>query len=176
MLRKIIAPALAATLVLAACDKAAEPTAPSVQEDYALVMFGEMGSSLEGTLGPQDTDRPFDGRTYRRAPFPDSIALSQVQKDSIAALRAAFRAAHAPQLDSLAAIFAEARAAREAGATREEVRAILATAWPIALLIRVDLVDLHYAIWSVFTPEQKAWVIAHRPLRMPTPFSPTRTP
>lgn len=172
MLRRFIAPALAATLVLAACDTAStEPEATqSVEEDYALVMFGEVGSSLEGTMGTQGR-RPFDGRTFRR-PFPDSIKLSQVQIDSIAALRAAFRAEHQTELDALKAIFEEARAARAAGATREEVRAILATARPIAIAIRVDLVDLHYAIWQVFTDAQKAWIVAHRPRRMPNPMAP----
>jgi hypothetical protein len=171
MLRKFIAPALAATLVLAACDQASTEPAASTDQDYALVMFGEAGSSLEGTMGPQPTDRPFDGRTYRR-PFPDSIKLSQVQIDSIAVLRGAFRAAHAPQLDSLKAIFEQARAAKESGATREEIHAILVTGRPIAIALRVDLVDLHYAVWQVFTPAQKAWIVAHRPRRMGTPMAP----
>lgn len=171
MLRKFIAPALVATLVVAACDKVPTQPATSADQDYALVMFGEAGSSLEGTMGPQTGDHPFDGRSYRR-PFPDSIALSETQADSIAALREAFRVAHAPQLDSLRAIFELARLAHEDGATREEIRAILETGKPIALALRVDLVDLHYAVWSVYTPAQKAWIIAHRPRRMQRPMAP----
>ncbi len=175
MLRRLIAPALAATLVLAACDSTTGPdeaATTSAQDDYALVMFGEAGSALEGTMGTQDGRRPFDGRSWRR-PFPDSIALSQAQKDSIAALRLAFRVAHQPQLDSLKAIFEAAKAAREAGATREEVRAILVQGRPIAMAIRIDLVDLHYAIWQVYTPAQKAWILRHRPRRMPNPVAPS---
>ena len=166
MLRKFIAPALVATLVLAACDQAStEPAATQTDEDYALVMFGEAGSSLEGTMGSQPATRPFDGRTFRR-PFPDSIA----------ALRAAFRAAHAAQIDSLKAIFEQARAAKEAGATREEIRAILATGRPLATALRVDVVDLHYAVWQVYTPAQKAWIVSHRPRRPPTPMAGPNTP
>lgn len=177
MLRRIIAPALLATLTLAACESSTAPSATTqaVDTDYALVMFGEAGSSLEGTMGPQTGPRPFDGRTFRR-PFPDSIKLSQVQIDSIAALRAAFRAEHQVELDSLRAIFQRAKAAREGGATREEVRAILETGRTYAIAIRVDLVDLHYAIWQVFTTAQKAWIVSHRPRRMPTPVAPPTVP
>jgi hypothetical protein len=176
MLRKLIAPALAATLVLAACDQGSTaPMTAQVDDDYALVMFGEVGSSLEGTMGTQPSRGPFDGRTFRR-PFPDSIKLSQVQIDSIAALRLAFRTEHAAQLDSMKTIFEAARTARQGGATREEVRAILVTARPIALALRVDVVDLHYAIWSVFTDAQKRWVVAHRPRQMPMPMAPPATP
>jgi hypothetical protein len=175
MLRKFLAPVLAATLVLAACKDSPTSTTSAVNavdEDYALVMFGEAGSALEGMMGTQPLNgQPFDGRSYRR-PFPDSIALSQVQIDSIEALRQDFRDAHQAELDSLRTIFTAARAAREAGATREEVRAILVQARPIALAIRVDLVDLHYAIWSVFTDAQKLWIVSHRPRRMPMPIAP----
>jgi Spy/CpxP family protein refolding chaperone len=171
MLRKIIAPAvLAVSLGLAACESSTAPTQQAAAEDYALVMFGEAGSSLEGTMGaPPARGTPFDGRSYRR-PFPDSIALSEEQKAEIAALREAFHTAHATELEALKAIFEEAKAAREAGATREEVRAILADGRPIAIALRVDLVDLHYAIWNVFTPAQKAWIVSHRPRRMGAPM------
>lgn len=176
MLRKFIAPALAATLVLAACDQGTTaPATAQVDDDYALVMFGEVGSSLEGTMGPQPARGPFDGRTFRRE-FPDSIKLSQTQIDSIAALRLTFRTAHAAQIDSLQAVFQAARTARQAGATREEVRAILETGRSLAIAIRVDLVDLHYAVWQVFTPAQRAWIVAHRPRRMPSPMAPPTTP
>jgi len=171
MLRRFIAPAvLAVSLGLAACESSTAPTQQAADEDYALVMFGEAGSSLEGTMGtPPARGRPFDGRSYRR-PFPDSIALSEEQKAEIAALREAFRTEHAAELDALKAIFEEAKAAREAGATREEVRAILAEGRDLATAIRVDLVDLHYAIWNVYTPSQKAWIVSHRPRRMGPPM------
>jgi Spy/CpxP family protein refolding chaperone len=170
MLRRLIAPALAATLVLAACDKS--PTAsPAVAEDYALTMFGEVGSSLEGTMGNVPTDRPFDGSSYRR-PFPEALRLTDEQRAEIEALRTAFRTEHQDELDALKAIFEEARAAHQAGATREEIRAILEDGRALAIALRIDLVDLHYAIWSVFTDEQKAWILSHRPNRMPQPMVP----
>lgn len=173
MLKRMLVPVLAAAFVLGACSDT--PTATSAADDtddYALMMFGEVGSSLEGTMGDAPAGgRPFDGSSYRR-PFPEGLQLTDEQRATIAALRAAFRAEHADQLDALKAIFQEARAARADGATREEIRAILETARPIAMAIRIDLVDLHYAIWSVFTDEQKAWILSHRPNRMPRPMVP----
>jgi Spy/CpxP family protein refolding chaperone len=170
MLRKVIAPAvLALSLGLAACDS---PTATQSvsSDDFALVMFGEPGSSLEGTMGPQAGPMPFDGRSGF-PPLPDSLKLTQAQKDSIAVLRAAFRAAHAPQLDSLKAIFEAARAARQSGATREEVRAILVTGRPIAEALRPDVVALHQAVRAVLTDAQRAWLEAHRPRRLGPPMA-----
>jgi hypothetical protein len=123
-------------------------------------------------MGPAPAGgRPFDGASYRR-PFPEALRLTDEQRAEIAALRAAFRAEHADELDALKAIFEEARAARANGATREEIRAILVTARPIAMALRIDLIDLHYAIWSVFTDEQKAWILSHRPHRLPPPMVP----
>lgn len=172
MFRRLLAPALAASLVLAACDQSPTqaPAATAAETDYALVMFGEAGSALEGTMGPQG-GRPFDGSSYRR-PFPDSLRLSEEQLAAIAALREAFRTEHQEEIDALKAIFEEARAARAAGATREEIRAILEQGRDIAIALRIDLVDLHFAIWSVFTDAQKAWILSHRPHRMPTPMLP----
>jgi Spy/CpxP family protein refolding chaperone len=171
MLRKLLLPTLVATLTLGACDDAATaPTAAAMDDDYALVMFGEPGSALEGTMGPQPGPRPFDGRS-RFQHLPDSIALTDEQKAEILALREAFRTEHQEQIDSLKAIFEEARAARQAGATRLEVRAILLRARIVAMGMRLDVLELWNAIWDVLTPEQQAWLIEHRPRRLPPPIA-----
>ena len=156
-------PVLAATLLLGACDML--PTGSNevaLAEDYALVMFGEPGASLEGTLGPQSPRHSTDGRSGR-APLPDSLALTQVQKDSIDVLKAAFKTANAESLAQLKAIFDEAKAARQAGKTRDEVHAILATARPIRDALKPAVEALHAAIRAVFTPAQRAWLEANRP-------------
>lgn len=164
MLRRLMmVPTLAAALVLSACDNA--PTgsqAVTADDDYALLMFGEPGSSLEGTMGTQHRDRPFDGRSGGPR-LPDELRLTAEQRAEMEALRTAFRTEHAVELDAMKAIFEEARAARLAGATREEVRAILIEARPIGLTIREDVWALHLAIRAVLTPEQLAWIAAHRP-------------
>ena len=163
MLRKLIAPAvLAVSVTLAACEATTAPNQQIASEDYALVMFGTSGSSLEGTMGPQESARPFDGRSHGPR-LPDSLALTQGQKDSIQALRTAFRAANAGALDSLKAIFEKAREARRSGATREEVRAILVTGKPIGEALRPKVEALHAAIQAVLTDAQKAWLAANRP-------------
>ena len=162
MLRKLIAPAvLAVSFTLAACESTTAPN-QIASEDYALVMFGESGSSLEGTMGPQDGAQPFDGRSHGPR-LPDSLALTQTQKDSIQALRTAFRTENAAALDSLKAIFERAREARRAGATREEVRAILVTGRPIGEALRPKVQALHEAIKAVLTDAQRAWLAANRP-------------
>ncbi len=172
MLRKTIAPALAASLFIGACSDAS--TAPSeavMQSDYALLMFGEAGSALEGTMGPQHDGRPFDGRSGIRR-LPPELALTEEQKAEIKALRDAFIAGHEEELSALKAIFQEARAARLAGATRAEVRAILLEGREIAIAMRPAVVELHEAIRAVLTDEQRAWLAEHRPRRFPPPIAP----
>lgn len=159
MLRRFaLFPTLALALVLAACGEA--PTATTLTDDFALVMFGESGEALDGVMGPQ-TGEPFDGRT-RRPIFPDSLALTDAQRAEMLALRMAFRADNEAQLDSLRAVFQEARLARLEGATRAEVRAILETGRPIAEALRPDVQALHTALRAVLTDAQRAWLDAQR--------------
>jgi Spy/CpxP family protein refolding chaperone len=165
--------AAAAALVIAACSDSGTNPAPADEDDYALVMFGAPGSALENTLGPQH-GRPFDGRTgFRR--LPDELALTDEQKEAIAALRAEFAETHADELEALRAVFEEAREAREDGATREEVRAILEEGRPIGEALREDVRELHEAIFAVLTDEQREWLEAHRPPH-PRQLGPRRGP
>lgn len=170
MLKRLLFPALAATLVLGACDSAPTANEPAAfADDYALVMFGEPGTALEGTMGPQTGPRPFDGRTGR-PPLPDSLRLTEEQQAEMQALREAFRAAHKDELDALRAIFEEARAARAAGAPREEVRAILSEGRDIAIGLRIAVLELHLALRAVLTDAQRTWLDVHRPRRFPRPM------
>lgn len=163
MLRRLLFPTLAATLVLAACSES--PLGPTVAtEDYALVMFGEYGSALEGTMGTEAAPQTFDGRSIRPQ-FPDSIALTAEQRAAMLTLRQAFRAEHESELNALRAIFLEARIARNSGATREAIRAILDEARPIAQALRPDVITLHEALRAVLTDAQRAWIAANRPPR-----------
>ena len=164
MLRRLtVIPTLMAALVLAACAEA--PTGVTTRtDDFALVMFGEAGEALEGTMGEQDGAGPFDGRSIRPV-FPDSLALTPEQRAQMLELRIAFRAEHEPQLDSLRNIFQQARLARLEGATREEVRAILETGRPIAEALRPHVIALHEALRAVLTDAQRAWLAANRPMR-----------
>lgn len=164
MRRTLFAPALAVTMLLAACDQNA-PTGVETRQsdDYALVMFGTAGSALEGTMGRQGT-RPFDGSTAH-ARLPEEIKLTDAQKAQIDALRAAFQTANAANHAALKAIFDEAKAARDAGKTRAEVRAILDRGKPMADQMRAAVQALHTAIQAVLTDAQRAWLAANKPGR-----------
>jgi Spy/CpxP family protein refolding chaperone len=172
MLRRMMLPAVAATLALTACQL--EPTVPGgsalLADDYALAMFGEAGTALEGTMGPQAGPHPFDGRTGRPE-LPEALRLTDEQRAEMLALREAFRAEHAEQLDALRAIFQDARAARQSGASRAEVHAILEQGRPIAQSLRPVVFELHQALRAVLTDAQRAWLDANRPRRFPRPMT-----
>jgi Spy/CpxP family protein refolding chaperone len=102
-----------------------------------------------------------------RAPLPDSLALTDEQIAAMRALREAFRAEHQDELAALRAIFEAARAARLAGATREEVHAILLDARPIVEALRADVQALHEALRAVLTDAQREWLAANRPPHVP---------
>jgi len=157
---------VALALGLAACaESSTAPAVTSAEDDYSLVMFGEAGAALEGSLGTQ-TGAPMDGRSWFGR-LPDSLALTTAQRTAIAGLRASFRQNNAAALDSLRKIFVEARDARRAGATREEVRAILVTGRPIAEALRPKVIALHVATFSVLSDAQRAWLIANKPTVAP---------
>lgn len=156
MLKRLMLPPLAAALFVAAC--AESPTSSvSDADDYALVVFGEAGTALEGTMGEMPAGRPFDGRSARRG-FPPGLELSDAQIAEMRALREAFRAEHAETLDALREIFQQARAARQAGASREEVRAILETGRPLIEELRPHVQALHEALRAVLTDAQREWL------------------
>lgn len=172
MLRKLMVPTLTATLLFAACDSGTTaPAAAAISDDYALLMFGESGSALENTMGPQMGPRPFDGRSRCR-PLPDDIKLTEEQKAEIAALRVAFKTEHQTEIDALQAIFEAARTARQNGATRMEVHAILIQGREIAMAMRPDVQALHEATRAVLTDEQRAWLAENCRPRMPRPLVP----
>lgn len=165
MFRRLLFPALALTFAVAACGEAPTGTSAELESgDYALVMFGEEGAALEGTMGAQSGERPFDGRTGW-ARLPDSLQLTDEQRAEMHALREAFRLEHAEALDALREIFQEARAARRAGASRREIRAILAEGRTIVEALRPDVRALHEALRAVLTDAQRAWLAANRPGR-----------
>ena len=143
------------------CATPTEPTIPA--EDYSLVVFGETGAALEGTLGEQHRGHPIDGRTAGFNRLPDSLKITVAQVTAIKTLRDQFRQTHQEQLVALRAVFVQAREARRDGATREEVRAILLEARPITEALREPTRQLHIAIWGVLTPAQKVWLNTNRP-------------
>jgi microcompartment protein CcmK/EutM len=86
----------------------------------------------------------------------------------IAGLIDQFAATRAADLDALPAIREQAVAARQAGATQDEIRAILAAGQEIRQRLHEAERALHRAIVGVLTPAQRAWLM-NRPPPEPRP-------
>lgn len=114
-----------------------------------------------------------DGAGIGAARLPDALELTPEQKAEIAALHEAFIQDHADEVAALREIERQLRALRGKRGVREEVRALLAQAHPILQGLAEDFAALQEAIWAVYTPEQRAWIEAHRP-RICGPDGPPR--
>jgi Spy/CpxP family protein refolding chaperone len=84
------------------------------------------------------------------------FALTDAQKTQITALIAAFQEANAADLATIKKAFEEARAAHQAGASRQQIAAILNRAAAAIERIRVAQIALDAAILALLTPEQRA--------------------
>jgi Spy/CpxP family protein refolding chaperone len=162
-------PLVAAAALFAACDHG--PTEPTLAAQLDLVDPYVLTFNASDGLPGAPFHRPGPGsRPDARgpgAPFPDSLKLTEAQRAAIQALRDAFDAAHKADLDALKAIHEQARAAVKAGKARSEVRAILETARPVLERLHSAFEALHTAIYALLTPEQKAWIAAHKPAGPP---------
>ncbi len=137
---------------VAACAEDATSPEPDVQlfEDAAVLAYGSMDMAYPG-------DRFF----AKLQSLPDRIALTPQQVEAIRALVQAFQEATAEDKAALAAIHEEARAAKQAGATPEEIRAILAQGHEIRARLHEAERQLHADILALLTPEQVAWLARH---------------
>jgi Spy/CpxP family protein refolding chaperone len=89
--------------------------------------------------------------------------LTDEQIAQIRTLKQAFTAAVADELAAIKAAHQEARAAKQAGATTEEIRTILAGVKDEMEAVRQAEVRLHEAIMDLLTPEQRAnWCIVRQ--------------
>ena len=159
---KVIALALGSAVALGACSSndVSSPTA-------ATLAPGSSNSADAIDLMPDfevSAAAVVDGGGVGASMLPDSLQLTADQKAQIEALHDAFRIATQADMDALRAIEAEARAARKADKSREEVRAILARAGPILDRLHIAFAKLQADILAIYTPAQRAWIIAHRPL------------
>jgi Spy/CpxP family protein refolding chaperone len=95
--------------------------------------------------------------------LPDDLKLTSEQETQIRALIATFVESTRADHQALAAIMQEARAAARAGASREEIRAILQQGLPIRERLHAAETQLRADILAVLTAEQKAWLAANQP-------------
>jgi Spy/CpxP family protein refolding chaperone len=143
---------------------------------FCLVLLLGLGACGQDSTAPEPfdaaefgaaTDLAFDASfagdpRVRFIPFvlrlPEHLKLSAEQEASIRALLQQFADATRADHEALAAILKEARAARQAGKTAEEVRAILQQGEPIRLRLVAAEQKLRADLLAVLTAEQKAWV------------------
>ena len=145
---------LLAVLALGACSE--DTTSPA---DNAL-QFEEVADLAYGTADLADPGRHFIAHLKL---LPDSIKLSAEQAQQIRALLTAFFEATQADVQALAAIHQQARAARAAGQSFEEIRAILAQGDPIRARLHAAEQQLHADILALLTPAQIAWLESFRP-------------
>jgi hypothetical protein len=152
---RMLAMALGGALAMSACrSDVSSPFASLADNDGVIDLMPDFEVSAASVL---------DGGGVGAAMLPDSLRLSADQKAQIQALHDAFRAATKADMDALRAIESEARAARKAGKTREEVRAIMAKGAPILDRLHAAFARLQASVLAVYTPAQRAWIAAHLP-------------
>ncbi len=142
MFRKLL-PALAVTLMLAACDNAPTESASASEPTLEAVLeTAGAGASAANFL--------------HRA--PEELRLTAQQQDAIRRINTEFRRANQADLEALTAITREAIAARRAGATPDEVRAILERSRATRERMAPAFVALARSLNAVLTDAQRAWL------------------
>jgi len=157
MKKLYLALAVAALPVLTACNN--DTAGPSDQLDLvsSFVLNGGFAYGVDGGLPGRGLPE-----LRRLEMLPDSIALTTEQETEINALLETFQTAYQSQLDALNSIHEQAHTARENGATRDEMQAILMQADTIRALLIEPLGQLRDAINAVLTDAQKAWLTDHQ--------------
>ena len=144
---------LGAVCVFGACDKSTTPVSPATTTDNVVDLVPDYAVSPAASI---------DAAGIGASLLPDALRLTAEQKAAIAALHDAFMKATAADIAALQAIEKEAKTAIRAGKSRDEVRAILAKADPVRARLDAAFKKLQADIWAVYTPEQRAWIEAHR--------------
>jgi Spy/CpxP family protein refolding chaperone len=144
---------LGAIAVLGACDKSTTPVSPVTTAADLVDLVPDYAVSPAASI---------DAAGIGGSLLPDALRLTAEQKAAIGALHDAFMKATAADIAALQAIEKEAKAAIRAGKSRDEIRAILAKADPIRARLDAAFKKLQADIWAVYTPEQRAWIEAHR--------------
>lgn len=97
--------------------------------------------------------------------LPANLALTDAQKTQIKSLMTSYRSAHQQDLQSMAAMGKQMRAARVAGQsmTVDQRRAMFAQTAPARQRLMTANKQLSSDMQQVLTSDQKAWLASHRP-------------
>jgi hypothetical protein len=168
MMRKpLLALATCGLAALAACSS--DPSAPQDQEAARF-------ASEPVDLVPDYAISPaaeIDGAGIGASLLPESLKLTEEQKAAILALHQAFLEDHADEIAALRELERQLRELRKNGGSFEQARPLLLQARAILTGLADDFAELQEAIWAIYTPEQKAWILLHRP-RICGPDGPPR--
>ena len=129
-------------------------------EDLTLDMAA-FGAALTSTGG-------YEADLYAtrvRNALPDSLRLTEEQREQIRALVDAFEVATKSDREAIHAILRRAHDAIRSGKSREEVRAILREGETIRERLAAAHAKLKSDIDAVLTAEQRAWIANHAPRR-----------
>jgi Spy/CpxP family protein refolding chaperone len=143
-----------AVLSLSACGDSTAPDNSDISIDESafgteLVLAGGYDAGLY-------QDRLANG-------LPDELKLSDEQRAQIRSLVEAFVASTRADREALGAILQEARQAVREKKPRDVVQGILQKGAPIRERLKAAERKLIADIDAVLTPEQRAWVLAHKP-------------
>lgn len=150
-----------AALALGACGKdKTEPLAvdddlSSFTADFSSVAFG-----LNGLIPPAALSE-----LLRFKNLPDAIKLTAEQEASLNKLLDDFQKANQADLDALAKVLNDARAAIQAGKPKADILPLLQQAAAIQLRMRTAVAKLKTDMYAVLTAEQKAWLASGSPAR-----------
>lgn len=163
MRMRLLTAAFASVLALGACHS--DPSGPPSPDETDII-----------DLVPDYAISPaaeIDGAGVGASMLPENLRLTAEQKAQIAALHEAFMQDIADEVAALREIERQLRELRRNGGTRAERLALLDAAREILDELADRFQQLQEDIWAVYTPEQQAWIEAHRP-RVCGPDGPPR--
>ena len=145
---------LGAIAVLGACDKSTTPVSPATTADDVVDLIPDYAVSPAASI---------DAAGIGGSLLPDALKLTAEQKAAITALHDAFMKATAADIAALQAIEQEAKTAIRAGKSRErDAGDSRQRRLPFVASLDAAFKKLQADIWAVYTPEQRAWIEAHR--------------
>jgi Spy/CpxP family protein refolding chaperone len=103
------------------------------------------------------------GALFATRRLPDNLKLSDSQRAQIKSLVSSFRTGHRDDLKSLAASMKQVRAARLAGQTTDQRRALFAQTAPARQRLIAAGKQLTIDVQQVLTADQRSWLASHHP-------------
>src|ERR1051326_1006471 len=156
-MRMVLLVVLAGSVAACANDATAPTVPPAPENSLAATSGGEM-------MGPWGFGRRgfgMAGALFGARRLPADLALTDAQRRQIKALITSFRAAHQPEFAAMRSAMKAARAARVAGTTSDQRRALFAKTAPQRQQLAAANRQLAMQIQQVLTSDQRSWLASH---------------